>query len=195
MTQLNGKRFVHRLLALAACCAALSLTANPAGAGQEKLVESNEYKDSDFHKGCIGDYQDLVEGDEINWVWIAPGVRLGDYKVTIGKISDLTDDLVKAQMEEISGFFQEYFGKLKGDKGTLKADVCFYETQKFSAGKAWIPFAGGHQMQAGFGSEVILYGNDGKVVAKIRHFAREGGRVEEAGREVAEDLKKFISKN
>lgn len=174
---------------------ALLLAAGPASAGQDKLVESNEYKDKNFHKGCIGDYRDLVEADGINWAWIAPGVKLADYKVTIAKSSDLTDDMVKAQAEEISGYFQEYFAKLKGGKGTLKADVCFYETEKFSAGKAWIPFAGGHQMQAGFGAEVILSGSDGKTVAKLRHFAREGGRVEEAGREAAEDFKKFIAEN
>ncbi|TLM65502.1 MAG: hypothetical protein FDZ69_09530 [Deltaproteobacteria bacterium] len=179
----------------AAACGLLLLAALPAAAAPEKLIDSDEYKDKDFRKGCIGDYQDLAEGDDLNWVWVAPGVKLADYKVAVGKIGDLTDEMVKAQVEEVSGYFRDYFAKLKGEKGTLRAEVCFYEAEKFSPGKAWIPFAGGHQMQAGFGAEVILTGSDGKVVAKLRHFAREGGRIEEAGREVAGDLRKFIADN
>lgn len=193
MIRFERKR-LGRGLAAGVVLGALLLAGSVAVAA-DRLVDSKEYKDKDFRKGCIGDYQELVEGNHINWVWIAPGVKLGDYQVAVGKVSDLTDEMVKAQVEEISGYFREYFGKLAGGKGTLTAELCFYEAEKFSPGKAWIPFAGGHQMQAGFGAEVVLTGSDGKVVAKIRHFAREGGRVEEAGREVAGDLKKFIAEN
>ncbi len=163
--------------------------------GRDKLVESSDYKDKDFKKGCISDYSDLEEGEDISWVWVAPGIKLTDYKVVITSFDDISEELKKTQLKEMKELFKETFETLKGTKGTLNATVCIYEIQKFSAGKAWIPFAGGHQMQAGLGAEVILKTSDNKVVAKFRHFAREGAQVEQAAEEVADDLKKFIKEN
>jgi hypothetical protein len=159
------------------------------------LVNSKEYKDKDFIKGCISDYSDLVEGNDVNWVWIAPGVKLADFRVTLGKFENKSDELRSSQVGELKSIFKEFLEKLKGEKGPLTADVCIYEVQKFSQGKAWIPFAGGHQMQAGVGAEAIVKGGDGKTVAKFRHFAREGARIEDATQEVAEDLMKYMKKN
>jgi len=162
--------------------------------GSEKFTDSDDYKDKDFKKGIITDYSDLQKGDDIDWLWVMPGTKLADHKVKIVKFENLSDDLRKSQFDEIKGVFNEVFDKLKGSKSVLSADLSVYEVQKFSAGKAWIPFAGGHQMQAGAGIEMVLKDN-GKVVAKIRHFAREGSRIEDAAQEVAEDLKKYISKH
>jgi len=90
--------------------------------------------------------------------------------------------------------FKEVLGKLKGDKGSLSASMCIFDVQKFSPGKAWIPYAGGHLMQAGVGVEMILT-DKGKTVATFRHFARNGSRLEDAAEENAKDLKKYISKH
>jgi hypothetical protein len=158
----------------------------------ERLVNSDEYKDKDFHKGCISDYGNMAKGDDIDWVWVSPGTTLSGHRLTIARFENKSDELRSSQEEEIKSIFKEFFGKLKGDKGTLTADMCIYEVQKFSAGKAWIPFAGGHQMQAGVGVELSLK-DKGKTVASFRHFARQGSRAEDAAQEVAEDLKKYIA--
>jgi hypothetical protein len=159
--------------------------------GKDKFVETDEYKGKDFHKGCISDYKNLMEGDDLKWVWIAPDSNITEYSLIVTSFKDLSGELRKSQLSEVKEMFTETLGKIKGGKGTLKADVCIYEVQKFSQGKAWIPFAGGHQMQAGVGAELVLR-NNGKIVAMIRHFAREGARVEDAAQEVADDMKKFL---
>jgi len=159
----------------------------------ERLVDSSDYKDKDFIKGCMPDYGDLVKGDDIEWVWVSPGTTLAGHKLSIASFDNKTEELRNAQVDEIKAIFNEFLGKLKGGKEALSADICIYEVQKFSAGKAWIPFVGGHQMQAGIGVELVIKNAGGKPVAKFRHFAREGARVEDAAQEVAEDLKKYIS--
>jgi hypothetical protein len=182
---------------LRACATCLMFLMLPLDALSDStvFVDSKEYKDKDFIKGCISDYSGLVEGKDVNWVWIAPGVKLADFGVTIGKFENKSDELRSSQVGELKSIFKEFLGKLKGEKGSLTADICIYEVQKYSQGKAWIPFSGGHQMQAGVGAEAIVKGGDGKTVAKIRHFAREGARIEDAAQEVAEDLMKFMKKN
>lgn len=59
-------------------------------------------------------------------------------------------------------------------------------------GKAWIPFVGMHKAQAGIGVEMIFLNTKGKIVAKIRHSAREGFEVEKAAEEAANDIVKFL---
>jgi hypothetical protein len=160
----------------------------------EKLVESKEYKEKDFQKGCITDYTDMAKGDRIDWVWTNEEIKLSDYTLTIAKFENKIDELSSSQVEVIKSEFKDMFGKLKGEKGALSANICIYEVQKFSPGKAWIPFAGGNLMKAGLGVEVIL-SNKGKTVATIRHFAREGARPEDAAHETASDIKKYLSKH
>lgn len=160
----------------------------------EKLVDSKEYKEKEFQKGCIADYNDMTKGDRIDWVWSKSGVTLADYALSIDKFENKTDDIRSSQVDDVKSVFKESFGKLKGDKGSLSASICIYEVQKFSPGKAWIPFAGGNLMKAGLGVEMIL-SDKGKPVAKFRHFAREGSSLEDAAQETSGDLKKYISKH
>ena len=162
--------------------------------GSDKLVDNDEYKEKDFHKGCITDYKDLVKGDNIDWVWISSGVKLADYSLSIVKFEILSDEVRCSQVDDFKSVFKEVLGKLKGDKGSLSASMCIFDVQKFSPGKAWIPYAGGHLMQAGVGVEMILT-DKGKTVATFRHFARNGSRLEDAAEENAKDLKKYISKH
>ena len=162
----------------------------------ERLVESSDYKDKDFIKGCIGDYTDMVKGDDLDWVWISPGLTLSHYKIVIGKFENMSDELRSSQAEEVKATYKEILSKVKGDgKNELTTDICVYDFQKFSAGKAWIPFVGGHQMQAGMGVEVILRDKAGKTVAKIRDMARSGSTAVDAADESATNLKKFLNKH
>lgn len=162
---------------------------------KDTFVESGEYKSKDFRKGCITDYTDMEEGGDIKWVWVSPDVKLSEYRVVIKSFSDVSDEVKSTLLAEMKKLFLETFEKNRQATGSLDAEVCIYEVQKFSAGKAWIPFAGGHKMQAGVGAEMILRTKDKKIVAKFRHFAREGAQIEQAAEEVADDLKKYMSKH
>lgn len=175
--------FLLMLLPLSALC------------GSDKFTDSDDYKDKNFKKGIIGDYTDLKEAKEVSWAWVAPEIKLADYKVEVESFENATDDVGKSQLSSMKAIFKEGMERLKGSKGTLSAKISVYEVQKYSPGKAWIPFAGGHQMQAGVGIEVLLKDKSGKTVAKIRHFAREGIAFETATEETADDLRKFINNN
>jgi DNA-binding protein Fis len=161
----------------------------------ERLVESREYKDKDFHKGIITDYKDMVEGDRVDWVWVKPSTKLSGYKVTVESIRNKSDSHSKSLVESVKSIFKSSFRDLKGSKDTLTAEMCIYEVQGFSPGKAWIPYAGGHQMQAGIGIEVILRDRSNKTIAKFRQFDRQGSDVKAAAQEVADHLVNYISKH
>lgn len=161
--------------------------------GASRLVDSSDYRDKDFVKGCITDYSDLIKADDLDWAWIKPGVTLSDFNVVVDKFENLSDDLRKSQVEDVKATYKEVLTKEKnGGKGILTAEICIYEYQKFSAGKAWIPFAGAHQMQAGMGVEVILQDKSGKTVAKIRDMARNGSTPVDAADESAGNIKKYL---
>jgi hypothetical protein len=161
----------------------------------DRFTDSDDFKDKNFKKGIFSDYSDLEKGKDIDWVWVKKGFNLSDYKVIIESFEDSSDELGKTSLGGIKGIFSDDLERLKGSKGTLKADFNVYEVQKFSPGKAWIPFAGGHQMQAGVGVEILFKDKGGEVIAKIRHFARNGTTNETAAQEVASNIKKYISRN
>lgn len=162
----------------------------------ERLVDSVDYKDKGFQKGCISDYSNLVRGDDADWLWINPGVKLANFKIVLGKFENKSEDIRSSQLDELKNIYKETFDKIKGDgQGALTADMCVYDYQKFSPGKAWIPFVGGHQMQAGIGSEVILKDKGNKIIAKVRIMSRAGSSLIEATEENASHLKLFFTKN
>jgi hypothetical protein len=164
---------------------------------QDRFVDSNEYKDKDLHRGNINDYTDMVKGDDIDWVSANAAQDLAQYKIMLGKVENKSDKHSKALVEAVKSTFKSAFEDMdsKGNKGTLTAELCIFETQDFSPGKAWIPFVGGHQMQAGIGIEMILVDANNKTVAKFRHFARRGAALETAAEEAAGDLTKYIGKH
>jgi hypothetical protein len=160
----------------------------------KKLVNSSEYSDKDFRKCNIKDYSDMVDGGDINWVWIDPGEKLSQYMIKEGNVENKSEMRSRSMMETVKTVFKDAFADMsgKGGKGTLTADICIYEAENFSSAKAWIPFVGGHQMQAGLGVEMVLRDSKSRVVGKFRHGAREGAQVENAAQEVAQDLMKYI---
>lgn len=170
------------------------LPPSPAFCSPSRLVESSDYKDNDFRKGIISDYTDMVEGDDINWVWSDPSEKLAQYKLKLGQIKNTSEIHSKSLVDQVKSLFKDTFADMdtKGNK-VLVADVCIYEAQNMSMGKAWIPFVGAHQMQAGIGLEMVLHDKNGKPVAKLRHFAREGVQLEAAAQEVVGDLMKYIA--
>jgi hypothetical protein len=163
--------------------------------GSDKLIDSNEYKDKDFHKGIIKDYTDMVKGDRVDWVWVGSSEKLGQYKIKVAGITNKSESHSKSLVESVKSIFTSSLADIAGTKGTLTAELCITEVQNYSPGKAWIPYAGGHQMQAGIGIEMILRDQNNKMVAKIRHFDRRGMDVKDAAEEAADHIVNYISKN
>jgi hypothetical protein len=163
--------------------------------GAKKLVDDGEYTDKDFKKCNISDYSDMVDGDDISWVSTGLPAQLSQYKLKVGKVENKSDIRSKSLVSSVKSTFSSYFTDMdtKGEKGTLTADICIYMAENFVAGKAWIPFVGGHQMQAALGVEMVLHDGKNRTVAKFRHSAREGLQIEQAAQEVAGDLVKYIS--
>lgn len=164
--------------------------------GSDKFIDSDDYKDKDFRKCIIADYTVLEEGDDVEWVWKNPDTKLQNYKLSLGNVNNKAEKEKSSDSKAVKEAFKEAISdmKFKG-KENLVADVCIFEVQDFSYGKVWIPFAGGHQAQAGVGVEVVLKDKGGKAVATFRHFTREGARTEEAAKEAAEDITDYIAKN
>jgi hypothetical protein len=160
----------------------------------KKLVDDSEYSDKEFRKCIIKDYADMVDGDDIRWVWTDPNVKLAAYRIKEGKVENKSEMRSRSMLETVKTVFKDTFADMaaKGEKGTLTADICVYEAENFSGGKAWIPFVGAHQMQAGLGVEMVLRDAKNRTVGKFRHSAREGAQIENAAQEVAGDLMKYI---
>ena len=160
----------------------------------KKLVDDSEYSDKEFRKCIIKDYADMVDGDDISWVWTDPNVKLAAYRIKEGKVENKSELRSRSMLETVKTVFKDTFADMaaKGEKGTLTADICIYEAENFSGGKAWIPFVGAHQMQAGLGVEMVLRDAKNRTVGKFRHSAREGAQIENAAKEVAGDLMKYI---
>lgn len=160
----------------------------------KKLVNDSEYSDKDFRKCIIKDYSDMVDGDDIKWVWTDPAVKLAGYRIKEGKVENKSEMHSRSMLETVKNVFKDNFADMeaKGEKGTLTADICIYEAENFSGGKAWIPFVGGHEMQAGLGVEMVLRDAKNRTVGKFRHSAREGAQIENAAQEVVGDLMKYI---
>jgi hypothetical protein len=183
------------------CCALLALTSavlpGTSFAGPKQLIDSNDYKDKDFKKCAIADYADMAEGDDVDWLWADPALKLAEYKLKVGKVDNKSEIHSRSMVEAVKNTFKDTFADLetKGAAGTLTADLCIYEAENMNTAKAWIPFVGGHQMQAGIGIEMVLRDEHDKPVAKFRHFAREGGQIEAAAQEVVGDLMKYIDKH
>ncbi len=192
MTVKGTGKYFRRISSIVAAALMVSATAVSAS---DKLVDSSDYSDKDFNKCIITDYSDMVDGDDIQWVWTDPTVKLSQYNLKVGKVENKSKIRSKSLVGAVKSTFEETFADRdsKGESGTLTADICIYEAEHFSAGKAWIPFVGGHEMQAGMGVEMILRNGSKKTVAKFRHSAREGAEIDAATQEVANDLLEYLS--
>lgn len=152
----------------------------------------------DEGRGIIENYEEMVEGDGINWIWIAPGVTLSDYRIDVGGFENLSDENDDDMEEALNDGFQEGFGKLSrrdNRKGTLTTQNAIHWAEEASEGKRWIPFAGQHLAQAGVGIEMIFRNSSGEIVAMVRHSGREGNDLEDAAEELVDDLVDWVNDN
>jgi hypothetical protein len=174
----------------------VAISSTAAICSPKKLIETSDYSDKDFRKCNITDYSDMVEGDDVDWVWVKQGETLSQYKLKVGGFENKSDMRSKSLVDQSKNIFKDAFADsdVKSDK-TLVADICIYDAQNMNMAKAYIPFVGAHQMQAGMGIEMLLINKDNTPVAKLRHFARKGMQLEVAAQEATSDLLKYIYKH
>ncbi len=160
---------------------------------KQRLVNSDDYKEDDFVKtGVIDDYSDMVEGDDIEWVWVAPGFKLSDHKYQVEDMGNKSEVSAKSLPRKMKEALQDSLDNAGGKGSTVTVEGSIYWAEKSSEGKRWIPYAGGHLAQAGVGVELVLRDSSGKTVAKIRHSGREGSDIDDAAEEVSDDIREFV---
>ncbi len=159
-----------------------------AGVDPEELDE--------YGRGIIEDYSNMEHGD-LEWVWIAPGIRISDYKVDIGEFENLSEAYDGDMMETLNEGMRKAFTKMSSGekKGTLTTQNAVYWAERGNSAKRWIPFAGSHVAQAGLGIEMVFRDADGKIVAKLRHSGREGDRLSDAAWELTDEVADWAHSN
>lgn len=185
------RKDVSRLWALAVAFAVVM--ASPLHA---KGVDEGDLEDEG--RGIIENYEEMVEGDGINWIWIAPGITLSDYRIDVGRFENLSGESDDDMEEALNSGFQKGFGELsrrENRKGTLTTQNAIHWAEEASPGKRWIPFAGHHLAQAGVGIEMIFRNSSGEIVAMVRHSGREGNKLKYAAEELVDDLVDWVNDN
>lgn len=159
------------------------LLAVPAWAGVDK--DNLE----DYGRGIIEDYSDMEPGD-LEWIWVAPGVRISDYKIDVGEFENMSEAYDGDMMDTLNEGMRKAFDRMSsGDKkGTLTTQNAVFWAERASSGKRWIPFAGSHVAQAGVGIEMVFRDSEGNIVAKVRHSGREGSRLSDAAWELIDEI-------
>lgn len=162
---------------------------------EDRFVDSDDYKEPGFKKCFINDYSRLVEGDDVDWVWVANGVKLSQHKVALTSVIGKTKEAKRSDKKALEIALKDEIQDMDVHGGsTLKMSACIFDVDDANFGKRFIPFAGGHLAQAGLGVEIILK-DGGRTVAMLRHYAREGNAKEDVSEEVAEDIIEFIEEN
>lgn len=149
-----------------------------------------------YGRGIIEDYSDMEHG-QLEWVWVAPGVKIGDYRLDVGEFENLSKSYDGNMMETLNEGMRKAFANIStGDKkGTLTTQNAVYWTDRANSAKRWIPFAGSHVAQAGVGIEMVFRDSEGNVVAKLRHSGREGERLSDAAWELIDEIADWANSN
>lgn len=188
---------LRKLMSALGCSVLVFLIAAAPAEARDRFVDTSDYKSGDYDKGIIEDYSDMVEGDGVEWAFIAPGVNLNDHTIKMGKVGNKSSITNRAMLESAEETFDAALRRKGNDgrKGTLTAETAVYWAERPSSGKRWIPYAGVHLAQAGVGIELILRDSKGAIVAKVRHSGRQGNQLEYAAEEVADEIVNWISDN
>ena len=189
----TGFEFIARSMAIIFLAALLlPITAN---AGEERFVDSSEYRNMNFKKGIINDYTEMVKDENLDWVWVSPDVTLSRYVIRVGKVENKSDVRVKSLAQSTRTTFKEIFDDMPPiwEDWTASADLCIYEV-RYAGPDGQPPQAGGRHGQPGVGIEMVLFDSRNQAIARFRHFKYRGTLLEGAVEEVAEDLARFIRK-
>ncbi|MBI5182621.1 MAG: DUF3313 family protein [Nitrospirae bacterium] len=184
--------------------AILVLANENAFAKKDKFVESDEYKEKKAPTGFIKNYEGMIEGKDIKWVWVKEGVKFGKYdSVRIESFETIADktnkDIQKGLRSDFGTSFQR-IGKKVSDSGQLIIKGAVYKVEEYNVGKkigmSFIPGAGGvlsrTQGNPTVGVEIIIIDAATKEeIARIRHEAQDP-TLNSAATEVADDIANFI---
>lgn len=180
----------RRAVVIAVATVALTMSTYAAGVDKENLEE--------YGRGIIKDYSDMKETDEIEWLWLRPGVRLSEHRFEVKSFENLTA-LADADLDEV---FEKNFPKTLDRAASkdsaaplLRVEGAIFWAQRANRAKWWIPYAGAHLAQAGVGIELVLTDAKGEIVCKIRHSGREGDQLENAAEELVDDVAQFVRAN
>ncbi|MBI5180222.1 MAG: DUF3313 family protein [Nitrospirae bacterium] len=198
---------MKRSLYLASVIMAILLLLNTeAWAKKDKFVESDEYKEKKEPTGFIKNYEGMVEGKDIKWVYVKEGVKFGKYNsVTVESFGTIADRSNKDIQKGMKGDFETSFeriGKKITDSGELIIKGALYKVEERDEGKkigmGFIPKAGRvlrrTQGNPTIGVELIIIDAKTKEeVARIRHEAQDKS-LNSAAQEVADDIANFIKK-
>lgn len=198
------KRFFY---SAAAIFSILLLLSSDAFAKKEKFVESDEYKEKKAPTGFIKNYEGMIEGKDIKWVYLKEGVKFGKYdsvKVeSFGSIANKSNKDIQKDIRRDFDVSFERIGKKASDSGKLIIKGAMYKVEEYDVGKkigtSFIPFAGGivsrTQGNPTVGVEIILIDAATKEeIARIRHEAQDSS-LSSAAAEVADDVANFVRDN
>lgn len=147
-----------------------------------RLVDAKEFK-SGFTRGFLPDYAAMTKGDAVDWSWVAPGVRLSNYSVRIGRYRNLTSVTGDTLMNWLTTEMQSQVSEVaSGGSGTLTTDGAIYWAER------------SEDKKRGVGIELIFRDGSGRVVAMMRHRINENS-PEDAAEEMAEAVADFIESN
>ncbi len=197
------KRFLY---AASIIVVLLLLISSNALAKKDKFVESDEYKEKKEPTGFIKNYDGMIEGGDIKWVYVKEGVKFGKYNSAtvepFGTIADRSDkDIQKGMKRDFETAF-ERIGKKITDSGELIIKGALYKVEERDVGKkvgmGFIPKAGRvlrrTEGNPTIGVEVIIIDAKTKEeIARIRHKAQDKS-LNSAAQEVADDIANFIKK-
>ncbi len=201
----KASKIIVTMLLLTVCACSASRGGGGEAAAERaprgtRFINSDEAKESATYKqGCaITDYSNLAQADGVNWAWIDPGTKIGAAgPIEILKVknrSDVTDAALAGNLQQDLEQAFERIGKTAG-RGGMKVDACIYWVQRADTSRAWIPYAGGHMMQAAVGVEMTITDPSGRPVAKIRHDGRQGMAPSETAAVVADEIANFVRKH
>jgi hypothetical protein len=146
------------------------------GGRGKALVDSEEFRSGAFQKGFIGNYGDMVAdpNENVEWAWVAPGVKLSDHKIRIGSFRNLTSATNPALAKNLEVALQSDINELTEDAtgSLLTTEGVIYWAESSQSKKR------------GVGVEMVFKDPSGRIVAKIRHHAIK--RSLEAGAEEVE---------
>ncbi len=155
-------------------------------------------KDSDFMDpeagvwGFIPDYTDMVEGDNVNWIWTKPGVNLTQYKtVQVPEFENLWHETDVTAQDLLTRNMKDALARRLGltvvDKNadiTVKGAMVDYFLGN-TAARIGVGFGAGEPLV-----EVEVYVVDNKtneIISKVRHQAIDS-TIESAIAETISDI-------
>ena len=146
------------------------------GRRSKRLVDDSSFK-SGFRKGIIRDYSDMWSRGGLDWVSIAKGVELSNYRIKVSPFRNMTQFKDDAMMNYLNVVLQEELDDIAGSDDTLTTENALFWAQE--------------RPKFAVGIEMIFRDASGRVVAKIRHTHDEDS-LEDAAQEMVDYIVEFV---